>query len=79
MVMAENKTKKKNWFLRTGSKIGKFFKGIALELKNVTWPTKRQVVTNTISVLIFCLVVGAIIWLSDLGLQYLMKAIALIQ
>jgi preprotein translocase subunit SecE len=41
------------------------------ELKKVTWPTKRQVFINTVSVLIFCVVIGLIIWLCDFGLQSL--------
>ena len=71
----ENKEKKPNIFKRIGSKIVSFFKGIASEIKKVTWPTKKQVISNTLSVLAFCLVVGAIIWLADFGLQSLMSLI----
>ena len=61
--------KKKNWFARVGNKIAGFFKGIFSELKKVTWPTGSQVFKNTISVLVFCVVVGAVIWLSDLAFK----------
>ncbi len=59
------KEKKGNIFVRTGKKIGGFFKGIFSELKKVSWPSKKQVVINTVSVLAFCLVIGAIIWIAD--------------
>lgn len=72
----EKKEKKPNFFKKAGSAITGFFKGIVSEIKKVTWPTKKQVVSNTLSVLAFCLVVGAIIWLSDLGLKALMNLIA---
>ncbi|MBR3919948.1 MAG: preprotein translocase subunit SecE [Clostridia bacterium] len=71
----EKKEKKPNFFKKAGSAIAGFFKGIVSEIKKVTWPTKKQVVSNTLSVLAFCLVVGAIIWLSDLGLDALMSLI----
>jgi preprotein translocase subunit SecE len=45
--------------------IGKFFKDIRGELKKVIWPTRKQLVNNTISVLITCFAVGIIIWIAD--------------
>ena len=71
----EKKAKKPNFFKRTGTRIASFFKGIVSEINKVTWPTKKQVVSNTLSVLAFCLVVGAIIWLADFGLKSLMSLI----
>ena len=71
----DKKEKKPNFFKKAGKAIAGFFKGIVSEIKKVTWPTKKQVVSNTLSVLAFCLVVGAVIWLSDLGLDALMSLI----
>ena len=51
------------------------YDAVVSEIKKVTWPTKKQVVSNTLSVLAFCLVVGAIIWLADFGLKSLMSLI----
>ena len=62
-------------FKRIGLKIAGFFKGIISEIKKVTWPTKKQVLSNTLSVLAFCLVVGAVIWIADFCLQSLMSLI----
>lgn len=75
-VANTKKEKKENFFKRTGKKIAGFFKGIFSELKKVTWPTKRDVIIGTLSVLAFCLVVGGIIWLADFGLDSLMRLIA---
>ena len=72
----EKKEKKPNFFKKAGSAIAGFFKGIVSEIKKVTWPTKKQVVSNTLSVLAFCLVVGVIIWLADFGLESLMNLIS---
>ena len=60
------KEKKGNIFARTGKKIGGFFKGVFSELKKVSWPSRKQVVNNTVTVLVFCLVIGAVIWLADI-------------
>lgn len=46
-------------------RIVRFFKDIRNELKKVIWPTKKQLINNTLSVLIICFLVGGIIWVSD--------------
>ena len=46
-----------------------FFKGIKLELKKVTWPSKKEVLKYSIATLIFCIVVMAFFQLLDLGLS----------
>ena len=75
-MASEGKQKKPNFFVRAVSKIGGFFRGIMTELKKVTWPTRRQVLVNTLSVRAFCLVVGLIIFLCDSGMTYLMSLIS---
>ena len=64
---------KKNIFVRMWKGFTGFFKNIFLELKKVTWPTKKKVLANTVSVLLFCAIVGAIIWLADAGLTAFLK------
>lgn len=76
MAKENNKNGKPNIFSRAISKVADFFKGILSEIKKVTWPTKKQVISNTLSVLAFCLFVGAIIWLADLGLKSLLNYIS---
>ena len=75
IMASEDKQKKPNIFVRAGSAIARFFKDIVSELKKVTWPTKKQVIVGTLSVLAFCLVVGLIIWHCDTELQALMTLI----
>jgi len=55
----------------TGNRVSKYFKDVVSELKKVVWPTRSQVVKNTITVLVACLIVGIIIWLADAGFAYL--------
>lgn len=52
------KTKKKG-------KIIKFIKEVRSELKKVIWPTRKQLVNYTISVLLISLMMGAVIWIAD--------------
>lgn len=61
--MAE--AKKKNWFARTGARIAKFFRELKSELKKVVWPTKKQVLKNTLVVVACVLVLGVFIWVFD--------------
>lgn len=43
------------------------------EIKKIVWPGPRSVVKNTLIVLAVCLIIGAFIWLLDLGLGSLVK------
>ncbi len=59
--MAE-KVKKDNFF----KKIGRYFKSLFMEMKKVSWPTRKQLLSSTVSVIVYCLIVGIIIALLDL-------------
>lgn len=52
-----------------------FFKDIFQELKKVTWPTKEQLIKNTVTVLTVCAIIGLIIWMFDWGLSALVNAV----
>lgn len=52
-------------------KIAAFFKEYRSELKKISWPTFQEVVKNSVITLIVCLIVGAVIWLADWGLDTL--------
>ncbi|HHY04827.1 MAG TPA: preprotein translocase subunit SecE [Thermoanaerobacterales bacterium] len=54
---------------------GKFFKEVRSELKKVTWPTKNELITYTIVVIISVVIVSAIIGITD---AILYKIISLI-
>ena len=53
--------KKANIFTR----IKDWFKDMKAEIKRVVWPSFKKVKQNTIIVLIFVLIVGAVIWILD--------------
>ncbi|NLD46598.1 MAG: preprotein translocase subunit SecE [Clostridiaceae bacterium] len=61
--------------LNTKNNFVRFFKDIKSELKRVVWPSKNQLINNTVTVLMACLFVGAFIWLVDAGLQALMNIV----
>ena len=63
--MAKKKENKKK---NTKKKEG-LFKGIKLELKKVTWPSKKDVLKYTFATLVFCIVVVAFFQILTLGLS----------
>lgn len=52
------------------SKVAKFFKEVKSEMKKVAWPSKKQVINNTLIVIAVVLVIGVFIWLLDLLFQF---------
>jgi preprotein translocase subunit SecE len=61
--MAE--AKKENFFARTGKGLSRWWREMKSELKKVVWPTKEQIVNNTLIVFACTLVVGIFIWVFD--------------
>ena len=61
--MAE--AKKENFFVRAGKRISRWFREMKSELKKVVWPTKSQMVNNTLIVLACVLIVGIFICIFD--------------
>ena len=74
--MAET-NKKPNFFVRTGKRFSKWFREMKSELKKVVWPSCKQLLNNTIIVLVAVLIVGVIVCLFDfvagLGIDLLGK------
>ncbi|HHY63435.1 MAG TPA: preprotein translocase subunit SecE [Clostridiaceae bacterium] len=56
---------------KLGQRAGRFIKEVRMEIKKVIWPTRQQLVNNTLTVLIACLMIGIIIWAADTGLNAL--------
>ena len=46
-----------------------FFKGVRGEFEKITWPTRNQLVRETVAVSVVTLILGAIIKLVDMILQ----------
>ena len=69
--------KKPNFFVRTGKRLAKWFREMRSELKKVVWPSGKQLLSNTIVVLVSIVVVGVIVCLFDfiagLGIDLLGK------
>lgn len=62
--MAEINEKKK------ANKIFRFFKEVKSEMKKVVWPTRKQIINNTLIVFAAVVVIGVFIWVLDLVFQY---------
>ncbi len=75
--MAE--AKKANWFVRAWRAICRYFRELRSELKKVVWSTPKQVLKNTLIVIVCVLVVGVFIWLFDFvarfGIDALINAV----
>jgi preprotein translocase subunit SecE len=48
-----------------------FFKGIKAELKKVVWPTKKQLINNTVMVILLVLALAAIVLTFDMVVKFL--------
>lgn len=60
---------------KTKRDFGKFFKEVKGELKKVMWPSREQLFNNTVTVLMACFLIGGVIWVADIGLEYAYKAV----
>lgn len=69
--MAEKESTSK--LVKLKNKIVRFFKDVRAELKKVIWPSRQQLVNNTLTVLLTCLVIGALIWIADGALSKLVE------
>ena len=52
-----------------------FFRDYKSEVKKIVWPGWKDVLKNTVIVLIMCLLIGVLIWLIDFGLGKLLELI----
>ena len=66
-VLASNGSK-----LTIPKRIVRFFRDYKSEIKKIVWPGWKDVLKNTVIVLIMCLLIGAFIWLVDFGLGSLL-------
>jgi preprotein translocase subunit SecE len=48
------------------SGMSQYLKSVYVEMKKVVWPTRSQLVNNTVVVLVSIVVIGAVIWMLDL-------------
>lgn len=65
----------KNPFLKALSRIGGYFKGAWVELRQVRWPTRRATWELTLAVILFTAFFLAVIILLDLLFKYIFELI----
>ena len=63
------------FFKGFGLKIGRAFKDMWAELKNVTWPQRSELINYSLVVLAFMLVMGIVIFLIDAAAGALIQSI----
>lgn len=68
---AKAKPKKPNMFKR----ILKYLKEVLSELKRVNWPSRKDLISYTVAVLVFIIAMAIVVGLLDLGFGTLMKLI----
>ncbi|MBQ9965107.1 MAG: preprotein translocase subunit SecE [Clostridia bacterium] len=65
----------KNGALTIPKRLVRFFRDYKSEVKKIVWPSFKEVLRNTVIVLIMCAIIGVIIWLVDFGLGQLLELI----
>ncbi len=77
--MAEVNNKQPNFFVRTATKVSKWFREMKSELRKVVWPSGKQLLNNTLIVFGAVVVVGVIVfafdWLAAQGVALLGEVI----
>lgn len=71
MAEKANEKKRKGLF----SRIAKSFRELKAEVKKVVWPNKKQVVNSTMVVIACLVIIGAFIWVLDLGLSLILNLV----
>lgn len=61
--------------LTIARRVIRFFRDYRSEVKKIVWPGPKDVVKNTVIVLIMCALIGVFIWLVDYGLGQLLSLI----
>ena len=60
--MDDNKEAKVNKRMKN---MKNYFRDMKNELKKVVWPDRTQLIKNTVTVLVFTVLVGGLIWVAD--------------
>lgn len=71
IVSKATKTKRANIFVRAARRVSKWFRELSSEAKKVIWPTWKQVLNNTIIVIVCILFVGLFVWVLDAAFAFI--------
>jgi preprotein translocase subunit SecE len=52
-----------------------FLREVKVELKKVTWPSRKQTIGSTLVVIILVMIIAVFLGFSDMGLQWLMRVV----
>ncbi len=55
-----------------GARMTQFYHDVLGEMKRVSWPDRKTLTDATLRIIVFVLLLGAVIALLDLGLQFLL-------
>ncbi|NLD19907.1 MAG: preprotein translocase subunit SecE [Clostridiales bacterium] len=75
LVKAAQKTTQKATQKRKKGSIKEYFKGVKLEMKKVVWPTKKELGSFTVVVLVACAAFAIVFWAVDTGVLAAIKAV----
>lgn len=56
-------------------RISNFFRGVRAEIKKITWPNKKELITYTTVVLVTCALMALVVWILDVGLHGTLRLI----
>ncbi len=57
--------------------IPRFYREAWAELRQVVWPSRRETIKLTTAVILFALIFGALIWVTDMGIEKLFRKVIL--
>ena len=60
---------------RKRGSLKEYFKGVKLEMKKVVWPTKQEMTSYTVVVLVACAAFALAFWAIDSGFLAILKAL----
>ena len=63
--------KEKNFF----DKALQFLREVRIELKKVTWPSRKQTIGSTVVVIVLVIIISLFLGLVDMGLQQLVRVV----
>ena len=72
---AKKDSKKSKKKANVFQKIGRFIKDVISELKKVTWPSRKNLISYTVAVLVFVAIMMAVIYGIDSGAAAVIKAV----
>jgi len=59
--------------MKSQNPIINFFREVGMEIKKITWPTRKEAIKYTFTVIVFTLIVALFLGLFDFGFQQLLE------